>query len=239
VLRRQCLYPGPMINPWEDRADHVLQSAKGHYSSQYSHACEIHFDSDNSLQHHLRSSIHLGSNIECRHCDDSFVTTSGLLHHFENGSCRNCKANHRTMARDLCDRDTDGLITIQKSIHGDVRRCRYTACRGREFGSVDAVLLHLMSDKHSMKVYRCPTGNIDSSICKKLFVSRAGLSTILRVALAALWTLRISRRLSRSGSTRAERSLARRPKLDGLRCLLSITCPIAAAVSKLQQPIFC
>ncbi|KAJ5917189.1 hypothetical protein N7466_010743 [Penicillium verhagenii] len=166
----------------QDAANQYMND-KDHWET-YCVPCGRHFMNANNLHMHRNSRVHRGTNSHCPHCNAAFVTSSGVNHHLETGSCPNApNMNRESILRILQQSDRRGLITNKQiSWHNneESEKCVPShAFNGsgwecyichREFRTCQSLTQHLNSPIHAQKVYHCPNGS-----CGKEFVSLAGL----------------------------------------------------------------
>ncbi|CAG8310410.1 unnamed protein product [Penicillium salamii] len=144
--------------------------AKLHWSN-YCQPCNLQFGNANSYRAHLNSGTHRGKEVDCQYCDAEFVTSSGVLHHLESGSCPEAPDKNRSrLYRDIQRLDTTGRIT-NGAWYGDHWEC--DIC-DKEFyrGGSAAVASHMLSPVHNGELYHCL--NVSDN-CNKTFVSLAAV----------------------------------------------------------------
>lgn len=138
-----------------------------------------------TIQKHLNSKIHRGTNVSCPFCKNNFVSASGLSHHLETGSCPKASGMNRvTIHRALQQCDVNGLFTNKQIEWHQETHLHYQAtdrayngyswecylCH-RKFQLRSGLNQHINSPVHQQKVYHCP----NRVRCKKEFVALAGL----------------------------------------------------------------
>lgn len=78
----------------------------------YCYDCNRHFMNHNNIQQHLRSTVHLGSSVNCPFCKRGFTTATGLVHHIESSACPSARSLDRDSIYDLVRRkDPSGVIS--------------------------------------------------------------------------------------------------------------------------------
>lgn len=142
----------------------------------YCQACDRFFQNDNNLQHHLRSTLHVGATVPCpgKKCNKKFVSGAALLLHLESGKCPS-RITRDQVNRVAAKYDTNHVITnparmiayheggsgsvptwaTERSWNGSMYEC--FLCH-RECRTLDALNQHLASPAHEEKMYRCPRG---------------------------------------------------------------------------------
>ncbi|KAE8168133.1 hypothetical protein BDV40DRAFT_294685 [Aspergillus tamarii] len=154
----------------------------------YCWTCCRKFQSENSLQMHLKSTIHRGSNIPCPFCKAEYTSASSLTHHLEQGSCPRADIlNRETILHIVQERDPHRAITNEQlechtikegnsqhptttnAFNGSCWECYL--CHG-EFSSATALDSHLSSPAHKQAVYHCPNSK---DKCAKEFTTLAAL----------------------------------------------------------------
>ncbi|CAN8095931.1 unnamed protein product [Discula destructiva] len=138
------------------------------YSHYYCEDCDRTFQSLNNLEMHLKSRIHLGTNIVCPFCAAQYTTASGLTHHLERGSCPNAPQMDRdTLYKFVRSKDSAG--TISKKLLGwngtsDTYEATDRAWNGRcyecyfchqGFSALQSLNQHLASPAHQQALYHC------------------------------------------------------------------------------------
>ncbi|RSH86372.1 uncharacterized protein EHS24_004622 [Apiotrichum porosum] len=111
--------------------------------------CTREFRSSNNIQQHLRSGVHVGSNITCPWCKGGFATAAGVTAHLENGGCPNIKLNRQQIYDFVRAKDPHGFLSKNLiEYHGHET---WTASDESYNGKQ-----HLNSPVHRPEVYHCP-----------------------------------------------------------------------------------
>ncbi|KAK1990327.1 hypothetical protein LX36DRAFT_648018 [Colletotrichum falcatum] len=147
----------------EDLREHEVQE---HY---YCEPCDRYFQNHNNIRMHLNSKIHRSGTVECPFCRKSCNTTTGLVHHLEQGACPNAPLDRDKLYRAVRRRDPNGLISNQLlEWHGSptytaTERAYNAAARAyecylchRHFGTLRSLDSHLNSPVHQQALYHCP-----------------------------------------------------------------------------------
>jgi hypothetical protein len=179
---------------WEccfcDRDFGTEQARHQHYAAAANHpycvSCRRTFNDEHSLMQvsctpfnpissadlgsqHMRSRIHVGTNISCPFCNGHFATASGLTIHLESGSCSSGLDRHKinNLIRHMDKKNVitkpllampgyesaSDMVATNQAWNGYAFECYF--CH-REFHSLDALNKHIRSPIHEQKIYRCP-----------------------------------------------------------------------------------
>ena len=151
--------------------EHCRQS---HY---YCADCRLAFESDNNLQHHLRSVRHVRANVACpgKKCKKTFASGAALVFHLESGSCPS-RVTRAMVNRAVAKHDKEHVVTnparmvayaqsdsesrtsvvtlaTEHAWNGSAYEC--FLCH-RECRTLAGLNCHLASPVHEEKMYHCP-----------------------------------------------------------------------------------
>ena len=140
----------------------------------------------NISHQHLNSRTHLGQDIKCPFCPNSYTTATGMTHHLESGSCRNAPSlNRDSIYKFVRSKDPSGLISKKligwdgSSSTQNTYSCTDRAWNGRNwecylchkgFNSMHGLNQHLNSPAHQQNLYHCPNRN-----CRQDFKTLAAI----------------------------------------------------------------
>nr|OQO28788.1 hypothetical protein B0A51_04931 [Rachicladosporium sp. CCFEE 5018] len=180
----QCEEPHCGRSFWTQQEAREHMDEEGHWRVHYCQACDRGFQNENNLRMHMNSRFHRGNRITCPKCNASFTAASGLMHHFETGSCPHARyLNRKTILELIRERDTSGVITKKQigwqtndnesyvasaaSWNGHAYECYH--CH-RDFKTLMSLNQHLDSPTHKQKIYHC-----FGRACAKQFTTLAAL----------------------------------------------------------------
>lgn len=135
--------------------------------------CQRIFQNHNNIKMHLNSRIHRGQDIDCPFCRTCFTTATGMVHHLENGACRNAPGLTRDdIYRIVRRKDPNGIISKKligwegesgaqyeasdRAWNGHAWEC-YFCHRG--FRTLNSLNQHLNSPAHRQALYHCLNRN--------------------------------------------------------------------------------
>ncbi|KAI4245570.1 MAG: hypothetical protein L6R40_002371 [Gallowayella cf. fulva] len=161
--------------------DGLQQHKDDEHPANYCYGCQRQFQSLNNLKQHLKSSVHVGKNVECPWCPNKFTNFNGVCVHLESGSCtsgitrsaidqycREVDPNHIFTNKQIgWYKDTANPANIATRAAWDGSHYRCYLCQ-HGYATLRSLNQHLESPAHRQKIYHCPR-------CRREYTLLSGL----------------------------------------------------------------